>query len=156
MIDLALHLVSEAGISTALAGSASCNVGFNPARDQWDANAVLSNCVDRLHETDRPSLILSARDMYVDFLNFVFGLARRDRQAAVVSWHRLEHSDLRVFGSRLAKEIVHEIGHLEGLAHCSNPDCVMWFSNTLEETDRKEAKFCDGCNYTRAARGEQT
>jgi archaemetzincin len=34
------------------------------------------------------------------------------------------------------------LGHTYGLQHCSDPKCVMYFSNTLGETDRKRDKFC--------------
>ena len=35
-----------------------------------------------------------------------------------------------------------EMGHTFGLAHCDDPNCVMWFSNNLAETDRKGTRFC--------------
>jgi archaemetzincin len=78
-------------------------------------------------------------------LNFVFGLARRDKQAAIVSWHRLMDNSASVFADRIAKEIVHEVGHLDGLEHCPDPNCVMWFPNTLQETDTKGVNFCRLC-----------
>ncbi|MEO0185151.1 MAG: matrixin family metalloprotease [candidate division WOR-3 bacterium] len=45
----------------------------------------------------------------------------------------------------MAKEVVHEVGHLMGLDHCSIPTCVMHFSNTIEDTDKKNVCFCDKC-----------
>lgn len=38
-----------------------------------------------------------------------------------------------------------------GLGHCRNPSCVMWFSNTLEETDRKGWRPCEHCAARLAA-----
>ena len=46
------------------------------------------------------------------------------------------------FRRRAATEAIHELGHTYGLGHCDNPRCVMWFSNTLSETDRKGTEFC--------------
>ena len=43
---------------------------------------------------------------------------------------------------RAATEAIHELGHTFGLRHCSRPSCVMWFSNTLAETDRKDVRPC--------------
>ncbi|GAJ15820.1 unnamed protein product, partial [marine sediment metagenome] len=44
-----------------------------------------------------------------------------------------------------SKEVIHEIGHLLGLRHCSNPKCVMHFSNTLNDTENKDIIFCKEC-----------
>jgi archaemetzincin len=43
------------------------------------------------------------------------------------------------------KEAIHELGHSYGLAHCSRPKCVMFFSNSLQDTDRKRSAFCVDC-----------
>jgi archaemetzincin len=47
--------------------------------------------------------------------------------------------------SRLVKEAVHELGHTFGLVHCPNACCVMYFSNSLGDTDRKGPGFCSAC-----------
>jgi archaemetzincin len=67
----------------------------------------------------------------------------------VVSWHRLTGEGASL-GTRIAKEVIHEVGHLEGLNHCPNEDCVMWFSNALWETDRKKTDFCPKCRLKRS------
>ena len=43
------------------------------------------------------------------------------------------------------KEAVHELGHTLGLAHCPNAKCVMHFSNSLADTDRKGSVLCPVC-----------
>ena len=83
-------------------------------------------------------------DLYAPDLNFVFGEADELRGVAAFSTARLrlaaESTDrLR---RRAATEAIHELGHTFGLRHCSRPSCVMWFSNTLAETDRKDVRPC--------------
>ncbi|MEZ0248037.1 MAG: archaemetzincin family Zn-dependent metalloprotease [Thermoproteus sp.] len=81
-------------------------------------------------------------DGYVPGLNFVFGAAYGDK--AVVFTKRLDPSS-PLFDIRLAKEIIHELGHTLGLGHCRNPRCIMYFSNTIIDTDLKGPGFCDKC-----------
>lgn len=81
-------------------------------------------------------------DGYVPGLNFVFGVAYGDR--AVVFTERLKSVE-QLFEIRLAKEITHELGHTLGLGHCEDPKCVMYFSNTIKDTDEKGPGFCDKC-----------
>jgi len=52
---------------------------------------------------------------------------------------------MRRGSARAVKEAVHELGHTFGLDHCSDPRCVMHFSNMLADTDRKGREFCPSC-----------
>jgi len=47
--------------------------------------------------------------------------------------------------ARAEKEAVHELGHAFGMAHCLNFDCVMRFSNSVEDVDLKASDFCRLC-----------
>jgi len=91
-------------------------------------------------------------DLYTEGLNFVFGEAERlGGRFAIISVARLHQSfyglpeDRNLFLERAVKEAVHEIGHLYGLRHCPESGCVMYFSNSLPDTDRKSASFCSSC-----------
>jgi archaemetzincin len=90
-------------------------------------------------------------DLYVPRLNFVFGEADVGAGTAIVSLCRLRQEyyglapDEALFLERATKEIVHELGHTFGLGHCPNNKCVMHFSNSLADTDLKEAYFCNEC-----------
>ena len=70
---------------------------------------------------------------------------------AVISLARLypefygQPRDPGLFKARAVKEAVHELGHLLGLGHCPDPACVMAFSNSLADTDRKGPGFCAPC-----------
>lgn len=90
-------------------------------------------------------------DIFVPELNFVFGEAECLGRAALISLFRLkpefygEKPSMELLVERATKEAVHELGHTFGLMHCSNPFCVMYFSNSIFETDRKQSLFCNKC-----------
>lgn len=89
-----------------------------------------------------------AFDLYVPGMNFVFGEARCPGRVAVISTSRLKRdpaNEMSLFENRVVKEAVHEIGHMLGLKHCPDSTCVMHFSESLEDTDRKHAGFCRNC-----------
>ncbi len=81
-------------------------------------------------------------DLFAPGLNFIFGQADSVEQIAVVSTHRLKGER---FIPRLRTEVIHEIGHLLGLGHCFSTACVMFFSNTVYDTDHKGENFCFLC-----------
>lgn len=88
-------------------------------------------------------------------LNFVFGLADRATARAIIALPRLRQSfyglpdDIALFRERAIKEAVHELGHTFGLGHCRDRRCVMAFSNSLADTDRKGQEFCERCQARR-------
>ncbi len=97
------------------------------------------------------TLYLIDADAYEDDLNFVFGLAIPYLQLGGVFLKRLRNEfygwppDEEKFMERVEKETLHELGHILGLEHCPNPKCVMSFSNSIYDVDRKEARFCETC-----------
>jgi len=95
---------------------------------------------------------ITEKDLYVKELNFVFGLAQKGGKTAVISTARLrfgidlhKEKNMIIYQKRCLKEAVHELGHTMGLSHCSRKDCVMFFSNSLLDTDAKSEWFCHRC-----------
>jgi len=122
---------------------------YNPERNQFFSSKLL----DSLGKPKGEERIVGIADvdLYVPRLNFVFGEADAISGTAIVSLYRLRQEyygltpDDALFLERATKEIVHELGHTFGLKHCSNNKCVMHFSNSLADTDFKEAYFCPEC-----------
>jgi len=59
--------------------------------------------------------------------------------------HSIEEPILLVVHQDLFREGAHEVGHLLGLGHCDNPECIMFRPDTLDELDRKKKMFCEAC-----------
>jgi archaemetzincin len=90
-------------------------------------------------------------DAYSSGLNFVLGQASLTGGVAVIYLPRLRQefyglgADTSIFIERVLKEATHEVGHAFGLDHCPKRSCVMHFSNSLADTDRKAKDFCNIC-----------
>lgn len=124
------------GVETKKAGILSPYEGaYDIRRRQYNAHTLL----DHLLRVMRSEHALWAidQDMYYHDLNFVMGLAMF-HLGAVVSTYRLDSAAL------VAKEAVHEAGHVLGLQHCNN-DCVMQFSSTIDAAKKKPGDLCARC-----------
>jgi archaemetzincin len=140
---LASNLSRTAGITVTIAPSEAVDPrSYNAVRGQHRADALLAQA--RRAAAGRV-LAITDLDLYMPGLNFVFGMA--EGHAAVVSARRLRAgADAALLGQRLFKEALHEIGHSFGLGHCDDRRCVMSFSNSLLEADRKGPRFCSACH----------
>merc|ERR1712093_902716 len=75
--------------------------------------------------------------------NFVFGQARSDIGTGIFSFARYAHCESSAhFLRRCCSVLVHEIGHLFGLAHCVWYECNMNGSNHDEESDKRPLHLC--------------
>jgi archaemetzincin len=120
---------------------------YDRARRQYHSTPILRQLAREKPSHVERLLGVADVDFYVPELNFVFGEADGRAGVAIFSLARLHTtgSDERaraLFLKRAATEAVHELGHTYGLNHCASPRCVMWFSNTLGETDSKGLAFC--------------
>jgi archaemetzincin len=144
-------ITQELGAAVRMGGNlplpASCSEGLS----QYPGAPFLAALADARPPGDEVILGVTGVDLTAPGLNFVFGLADPRGRAAVISLARLypefygQPRDPRRFKARAVIEAVHELGHLLGLGHCPDPACVMAFSNSLADTDRKGPGFCQAC-----------
>ena len=123
---------------------------YHKKRNQYLSTAILNAIMEQKEYALYEKILgMVDHDLFVPELNFVFGQA--SLKAAVISLTRLRQTfyhlpeDQNLFHQRVLTEAVHELGHTYGLGHCGNPRCVMFFSNSLEDTDRKGSEFCPSC-----------
>lgn len=121
---------------------------LDPRRGQARAEMVLDRLV--WHKPEQANLLgICDVNLFAPGFAFVFGLSAPRQGAAVISLARLSGSrgpmreDLRRI--RALKEAIHEVGHLLGLTHCRNASCIMHFSETIADSDRKGPDFCPRC-----------
>ncbi len=126
---------------------------YDPIRRQYRSSRMLSMISDyRPPVDDERVLGVTGVDLYAPGLNFVFGEALSFRGPAIISTYRLRPeyygmpTDEGLFLERVLKEAVHELGHALGLGHCKNHRCVMFFSNSILDTDRKGMQLCGLCH----------
>lgn len=128
------------------------STAYNARRNQYDADLILDRLLHRITGENRVLGVFSV-DLYTSScnLNFIFGQAQCPGRVALISLHRLkseyygEKPNYKLLLERTTKEAVHELGHTFGLGHCLNLKCVMSFSNSIFDVDKKSSSFCRIC-----------
>ena len=129
-----------------------------PVADAWDSRRQQYNSFELLKAVAarRPAdasriLGLTACDLFVPVLSFVFGQAQLGGAAALVSVARLDQTFYglpprrSLLMERTAKTVLHEIGHTWGLVHCTDRACAMALATNVAQLDAKEPRYCESC-----------
>jgi archaemetzincin len=136
----------------------SSRTSFNEQRNQLNSDKLLrwlaTTIMNNTKSYDRTKIILGVYnfDAYSSGLNFVFGQASLTGGVAAIYLPRLKQefygitAEISIFIERVLKEATHEVGHTFGLVHCPKQSCVMHFSNSIVDTDRKAKDFCNVCS----------
>jgi archaemetzincin len=131
---------------------------FDKKRNQYNSNIILNEVrVFGANKQDFHRVLgVVDVDIFASGLNYVFGEACTPGGAALISLWRLkpefykDKHDNTLYKLRALKETVHELGHTLDVKHCSRSFCVMHFSNSIFDTDKKQNLLCDEC-YLQAA-----
>jgi archaemetzincin len=120
-------------------------------RRQYNSSQILLQLIQSAPADTIKILGVTAVDLFIPILTYVFGEAQLGGVGALVSMHRLNN---RLYGlpdndqllrERLNKESIHELGHTFGLLHCSKPGCVLSPSTYVEDIDQKSDRVCHEC-----------
>ena len=127
------------------------NFALDPARNQYHSTLIL----EKLELMAPPGTIklvaITDVDLYIPILTYVYGEAQLGGTACIISTHRLADgispiNTPETFHCRLAKEAVHELGHTFKLRHCPDHSCIMHYSRTVTDVDRKTDQLCRYCD----------
>lgn len=124
---------------------------------QYDTNYFLRHLLpgNRPHDAVSVQAVTMADLFPEESWNFVFGMADLRRRIGVWSFARFQSS---FYGGRSTPRsrhkllrracqlVVHEIGHVFGLAHCVRYECTMNGSNSLQESDTQPLHLCPPCH----------
>ncbi len=154
LIQLRLKLESELNIKTELLGWESIT---NTYRSQFKigmkyySTELINFFSENLQDDIEKILFITSDDLYSPVFSKYFGEAQLNGRVGIVSTFFLkenmenEYSSKVIFLSRFEKVMIHEAGHLFGLKHCGDINCVMKLSGKPADIDVKSPSFCASC-----------
>ncbi len=124
---------------------------WQPERGQYESVTIMKALAAARPPDAARLLGLTTADIAIPMLSFLFGQAQFNGPIALVSVSRLRQDfyglppDQDLLLERLAKEVLHELGHTCGLIHCPDSLCAMSLSTHVGLVDAKNASFCAVC-----------
>lgn len=132
-------------------GSLDLGEYYDPARRQYNGNLLIKKMEQDFAADPVKTLCLFNIDLFIPILTYIFGQAYLGGRVGIASAYRLGNerygmkADANLLAERFRKEIIHELGHLYGLIHCTDPVCVMRSSTYVEDIDQKSHRLCQSC-----------
>jgi len=121
----------------------------DPVRKQCHSTPILDTLAIVSPVEAIKVLAITNVDLFIPILTHVYGEAQLGGKACILSTHRfsegLAPGGAEVFGERILKEAIHELGHTFHLRHCRDVSCVMHYCRGIREVDRKSNQFCRYC-----------
>ena len=118
---------------------------------KYYSTELLNFFSEKLPDDIEKILFITSDDLYSPVFARYFGEAQLSGRIGIVSSFFLkdalndESSARVVFLSRFEKVMIHEVGHLFGLKHCGDINCVMKLSGKPDDIDIKSPGFCAAC-----------
>jgi len=119
-------------------------------RNQYHSTAVLEKLAEKAPDGTLKILAITEFDLFIPIFTYVFGEAQLGGKACLISTHRLSEALPpmeweEAFKIRVVKEALHELGHTFKLKHCKEKNCIMRYSRSIEDVDRKSKELCRYC-----------
>lgn len=124
---------------------------FDAKRKQYQSVEIMKMLAQMVPPDHCRLLGVTEVDLAIPMLSFLFGQAQVNGSVALVSLCRLRQEfyglpqDEEALRTRVAKEVLHELGHTFGLVHCNDPKCAMSLGTHIQRVDEKEEKYCERC-----------
>ena len=120
-------------------------------RSMYRSTELLNYFSENALEKNCKILFIADHDLYSPVFSKFYGEAQLNGKTGILSlFHLKEENRNRIINkqillSRVEKEAIHEVGHLFGLIHCREKNCVMHLSSTINDIDVKSSLFCNHC-----------
>jgi archaemetzincin len=124
---------------------------YDATRRQYNANDMLKQIEMQYSNNETKTLGIFNVDLFIPIFTYIFGQAFLGGCSGIVSVFRLSNerygmeADDELLLERTAKEVIHELGHMLGLIHCYDTECVMRSGSYVEDIDQKSGNFCGDC-----------
>ncbi|TNV76665.1 hypothetical protein FGO68_gene17594 [Halteria grandinella] len=131
-----------------------CRINQYTGMKQYDAEAILAKTIPMVPKSAYCMLTVTLQDLYPrPSWNFVFGLANLSKRTGVFSFVRYDplfqgiQTPKRnlILKRNACGVMVHEIGHMFAIKHCTYYECTMNGFNSYEESTRSIRYLCPVC-----------
>jgi archaemetzincin len=150
-IELAARTSRRLPLACRVARTPTPPLELIPGRTQADADRALAGLEALPVPEGTIVLGLTAHDVGSPLFTYFFGRARLNGRAGLVSTARLSPGfyglpdDPATMLRRAEIEVLHEVGHVLGLAHCRDFACLMHVTTDVEMLDSRGTAYCSAC-----------